>query len=165
MLLLFRQQDKAGARWSWLAALGGPLGLAAYGLWIGTVTGDPLGPILAQGAWDFGAVPEAVAEPWVVAVAAIVYGASLVLVLRLAWDRWRSHVDGAGVSWAVMNLAALVVARRVASLPRYLAPVTQLAEQLTGGRYASRTVRLVLGASVAGYAVMAVLHFGLKLAP
>lgn len=165
LLWLFVQQDRGRPRWSWLTSLGGPLGLAVYGLWIGALTGDPLGLILSQGAWDFGAVPEAVAEPWALAIAAVIYGATLVLVVRLAWDRWRTHADDAGVSWALINLAALVVARRVASLPRYLAPVTQVAEQLAGGTYARHTIGLVLAASVAGYAVMAVLHFGLKLAP
>jgi Dolichyl-phosphate-mannose-protein mannosyltransferase len=165
MLWLFWQQDRGKARWSWLATLGGPIGLAAYGLWVGGLTGDPLGPILAQGAWDFGAVSDAVAEPWVVAVAAVIYGATVVLSLRLLWDRRRARVDGAGVAWGAVNLAALVVARRVQSLPRYLAPVTQLAEQLASGTYSPRTVRLVVAASVAAYALLAVLHFALKLAP
>jgi len=165
LLWLFAQQDRGRPRWSWLAALGAPLGLAAYCLWIGNLTGDPLGPILAQGAWDFGAVPGAVAEPWVVAVAALIYGSTAVLALKLLWDRWRARIDAPGVSWGAVNLAALVVARRVASLPRYLAPVTQIAEQLVGGDYQPRTVRLILAASVAAYSVLAVLHFALKLAP
>ena len=110
-------------------------------------------------------MPGAVADPWVVAVAALIYGSTVVLALRLLWDRWRARTDGPGVAWGLTNLAALVVARRVASLPRYLAPVTQIAEQLTGGRYARRTVRLILAGSVAAYTVLAVLHFGLKLAP
>lgn len=165
MLWLFWQQDRGKPGWSWLATLGGPIGLAAYGLWIGGLTGDPLGPILAQGAWDFGAVPEAVADPWVVAVAAVIYGATVVLALRLLWDRRRARTDPSGVWWGAVNLVALVVARRVASLPRYLAPVTQLAEQLASGAYSQRTVRLILAGSVAAYSVLAVLHFALKLAP
>ena len=165
LLWLFVQQDQGRPRSSWLAALGAPVGLAAYCLWIGNLTGDPLGPILAQGAWDFGAVPGAVAEPWVVAVAALIYGSTAVLALKLLWDRWRARIDAPGVSWGAVNLAALVVARRVASLPRYLAPVTQIAEQLVGGNYRPRTVRLILAASVAAYSVLAVLHFALKLAP
>ena len=165
LMWLFVRQDGGRPHWSWLAALGGPIGLAAYALWVGTLTGDLLGPILAQGAWDFGAVPGAVADPWVVAVAALIYGATVVLSLRLLWDRWRARTDASGVTWGVMNLAALVVARRVASLPRYLAPVTQIAEQLASGRYAHLSVRLVLAGSLTAYSVLALLHFGLKLAP
>jgi hypothetical protein len=106
-----------------------------------------------------------VAEGWVIVLAALVYGTTALVELRLLWDRWRSGVDRAGVAWAALNVAALVVARRVASLPRYIAPVTQLAEQMAGGAYRVGVVRLALGASVAGYVVLALLHFSLELAP
>lgn len=165
LLWLFVREDRGRPNLSWVASFGGPIGLAAYSLWIGQLTGDPLGPILAQGAWDFGAVPGAVADPWVVALAAAIYGATALLTLRLLRDRWRMRSDAPGVAWGVMNLAALVVARRLQSLPRYLASVTQVAEQLVSGRYAPRTVRLILVGSVAAYTVLTVLHFSLKLAP
>ncbi|MEA2622252.1 MAG: hypothetical protein QOH61_1162 [Chloroflexota bacterium] len=165
LLVLFWRQDARRARASWLWSLGGPIGLAAFCVFVGGVAGDPLIPITAQGAWELGAVPGAVADAWVLMLAALVYGATALVELRLLWDRWRSASDPAGVAWAVVNVAAMAVARRVASLPRYMAPVTQLAEQLAGGGYAPRTVRLVVAGSVCGYVVLALLHFGLELAP
>ena len=42
-----------------------------------------------------------------------------------------------------MNIAAIVVARRVQSLPRYLAPITQAAEQLASGRYGRKVVATI----------------------
>jgi hypothetical protein len=64
-----------------------------------------------------------------------------------------------------VNIAAIVVARRVQSLPRYLAPITQAAEQLASGRYGRRVVATILAGSVVCYCVLALLHFGLLLAP
>jgi hypothetical protein len=165
LLLIFWRQDRGRPRPSWLLALGGPLGLADFCVAIGTLTGDPLAPILAQGAWDFGSVPAAVAEGWVVLVAALIYGTTAIVELRLLWDRWRSGVDLAGVAWGAINVAALVVARRVASLPRYIAPVTQLAEQMAAGGYGPRIVRFALASSIGAYVALALLHFSLKLAP
>lgn len=165
LLVIFWRQDRGRFQPSWLLALGGPLGLADFCAAIGALTGDPLGPILAQGAWDFGSVPAAVAEGWVLVVAALIYGATSVVELRLLWDRWRSGADPAGLAWGAVNVAAMVAARRVASLPRYIAPVTQLAEQMASGKYSPRLVRLVLSGSVAAYVVLALLHFSLKLAP
>jgi Mannosyltransferase (PIG-V) len=165
LAILWWRQDRGRPRPSWLWSLGGPAGLAAFCVAVSGVTGDVLAPIRAQAAWDFGAVSGAVADGWVIVVAALAYGLSGFLELRLLWDRWRAGIDRAGVGWAAINLAAMVVARRIQSLPRYLAPVTALPEQLASGRYASRTVPWILAASVAAYVVLAVLHFGLWLAP
>jgi hypothetical protein len=165
LLILFYRADGNRFRVSWLAALGPLVGLALACGYIGTITGDPLAPLLQQAAWDFGAVAGAVAEPWVLVLAAAVYLGTAAVFLRLLIDRWRWREDPAGVTWAVLNAGALVVARRVQSLPRYLAPVVQLAEEFASGRRSQRFVRLVLTGSVAGYAVLALLHFSLKLAP
>jgi hypothetical protein len=62
-------------------------------------------------------------------------------------------------------VAAIVVARRLQSLPRYLAPVTQAAEQLASGRYGPRVVGSIVAGSALSYCVLALLHFGLQLAP
>ena len=69
------------------------------------------------------------------------------------------------MAWAAVNVVAILAARRVQSLPRYLAPITQAAEQLASGRYRPRIVGSILAASVASYCVLALLHFGLFLAP
>jgi hypothetical protein len=165
LLLLFASQDRSRPRRSWLWALGAPAGLAAFGLAIGTLTGDPLTPLTGQSIWDVGGVPGAVAPAWVLVVAAVVYGSVVLVDARLLVDRWRGRDDRAGDGWGLANVATIIVARRVASIPRYMAPVTQLAEQLAGGPYRRRAIRIVLAGSVAGYAVLAILHFALLLAP
>jgi hypothetical protein len=165
LVILFYRTDRARFRLSWLAALGPLGGLALACGYIGSVTGDPLAPVLQQAAWNFGAVSGAVAEPWVLALAAAVYLGTAVVFLRLLIDRWRWRQDPGGVAWGVLNAGALVVARRVQSLPRYLAPVIQLAEEFAAGRRSPRFVRVVFAGSVAGYTVLALLHFSLKLAP
>jgi len=165
LLLLFASKDGRRPRLSWLWAFGGPVGLAAFGLFVGSVTGDPLTLLSAQSIWDAGGVPGSVAPAWVLLIAAIVYAGGALVDAWLLLDRWRQGRDQAGVAWALANVAAIAVARRIASLPRYLAPVTQTAEQLAGGRYGPRVVRLLLAGSVAGYVVLAVLHFALLLAP
>jgi hypothetical protein len=165
LLLLFAARDGRRPRLSWLWALGPPVGLAAFGLAISGITGNPLTPLTGQSIWDLGSVPGAVAPPAVLLIAAIVYAGVAVVDVRLLLDRWRGDGDHAGVAWGLANIAAIVVARRVASIPRYLVPVTQLAEQLSGGGYGSRALRVVLAGAVAGYVVLAVLHFALLLAP
>jgi hypothetical protein len=165
LVILFYRMDRARFRISWLAALGPLVGLGLACGYIGSITGDPLAPLLQQAAWNFGAVSGAVAEPWVLVIAALVYVGTAAVFLRLLIDRWRWREDPAGVSWGVLNAGALIVARRVQSLPRYLAPVVQLAEEFASGRRSRRFVRVVLAGSVAGYAVLALLHFSLKLAP
>ena len=82
-----------------------------------------------------------------------------------SWRHPPTPRDHAGLAWAAVNVAALLVVRRAQSLPRYLAPITQAAEQLAGGRYRRRVVGTILAASVAAYCVLALLHFGLFLAP
>jgi hypothetical protein len=169
LLVLFAQADGRRPRPSWLWALGPPLGLAGFCLAIGRVTGDPLTPIVAQATWDLGGVPGAVAQSWVLAVAAIVYAPTIGLGLWLGFERWRQRRDPAGVTWGLANLGAVALARRVASLPRYMAPVTQLAEQLVeqpaGGARRRSLVGAVLVGAVGGYMVLAILHFSLLLAP
>ncbi len=164
LLLLFAARDGRRPRLSWLWALGGPVGLAGFGLFIGGVAGDPLALLTAQSIWDTG-VPGAVAPASVLAVAAFVYAAVALVEARVLLDRWRAHADDAGIGWGLANMAAMLVARRIASLPRYLAPVTQLAEQLAVGGYSRRVVRLVFAGAVVGYTALAVLHFALLLAP
>jgi hypothetical protein len=164
LLLLFAARDGRKPRVSWLWALGGPLGLVAFAVYIGAVTGEPFALLTAQSIWDTG-VPGAVAPASALIVGGIVYGPVALVEARLLLDRWRTRADDAGVGWALANVAAIVLARRIASLPRYLAPVTQLAEQLAGGNYGKRAVRLVLAVAVAGYTALAVLHFALLLAP
>jgi hypothetical protein len=164
LLLLFAARDRRTPRLSWLWALGGPLGLAAFGAFIGGLSGDPFALLTAQSIWDTG-VPGAVAPVSALAVGVIVNVAVLLVEARLLLDRWRARVDDAGIGWALANLAAILVARRIASLLRYLAPVTQLAEQLAGGNYGRRVVQLALAGAVAGYAALAILHFALLLAP
>ena len=164
LLLLFAARDGRKPHASWLWALGGPLGLVAFAAFIGGVTGEPLALLTAQSIWD-GGVPGAVAPASALVVGAIVYAAVALVEARLLLDRWRARADGTGVGWALANVAAILVARRIASLPRYLAPVTQLAEQLAGGKYRRRTVKLVLAGAVVGYTALAVLHFALLLAP
>ncbi|MFI5254804.1 MAG: mannosyltransferase family protein [Candidatus Limnocylindrales bacterium] len=165
LLVLFALADGRRPRPSWLWALGPPAGLAAFCLAIGGVTGDPLTPISAQVSWDLGVVPGAVAQTWVLVVAALVYAPTIGLGLWLGWRRWRGRRDLAGVSWGLANLGAVVIARRVASLPRYMAPVTQLAEELTSGAFGRRPVTAILVLALAGYVVLALLHFSLLLAP
>ncbi|MGH2406753.1 MAG: glycosyltransferase family 39 protein [Candidatus Limnocylindrales bacterium] len=165
LIVLFVAADGRRPRLSWLWSLGPALGLIGAGLLIGRVTGDPLSLITAQASWDLGSVPGAVAPTWVLAVAALVYAPTVGLGLWLGYRRWRARRDTAGAAWALANLGAVAVARRVASLPRYLAPVTQLAEELVGGEHSRRTVRLVLVGALAGYVVLAALHFSLLLAP
>lgn len=164
LLLVFAAQDRRTPRLSWLWALGGPIGLVAFALYIGGLTGDPLTLLSAQAIWD-SAIPGAIAPAWVLVVAAIVYAGIALVEARLLLDRWRDGRDQASVGWGLANVAAIIVARRVASLPRYLAPVTQLAEQLATGRYGPRAIRLALAGCVGGYIVLAVLHFALLLAP
>ena len=113
-------------------------------------------------------MPSAVAEPWVIVIAAVVYAGTALVFAALLLDRWRRPprpADRAGLAWALVNVAAMLVARRLQSLPRYLAPVTQAAEQLASGRYRSRVVTTILAGSVASYCILALLHFGLLLAP
>jgi 4-amino-4-deoxy-L-arabinose transferase-like glycosyltransferase len=164
LLLLFASRDGRKPRLSWLWALGGPLGLAAFGAFIGGMNADPFALLTAQSIWDTG-VPGAVAPASALAVGIIVNVAVLLVEARLLLDRWRGHSDAAGSGWALANVAAIVAARRIASLLRYLAPVTQLAEQLASGTYRRRVVSLALAGAVAGYAALAVLHFALLLAP
>lgn len=165
LVILFRRTDGGRPRASWLAAAGPLVGLALVCGYLGAVTGDPLAPLLQQAAWDFGAVTGAVADSWVLVVAALVYIGTAAVALRLLLDRWRSREDPVGVSWAAVNIAALAAARRVQSLPRYLAPIVQLAEEFASGRRSARFVRVVLGGSVVAYTVLALLHFSLRLAP
>jgi len=165
LLLLFMAHDGRRPRVSWLWALGGPIGLLLFGLFIGTVTGNTLTPVTGQAIWDVGGVSDAVAPPAVLLVAAFSYSCVVLVHARLLFDRWRGGFDRPGVAWGLANVAAIIAARRVASVPRYLVPVTQLAEQLSGGGYAGRAVRVVLAGAAAGYVVLAVLHFALLLAP
>ncbi len=165
LLILFAQQDGRRPRRSWLWSLGAPIGLGIFCVAIGRVTGDLLTPIRAQAAWDFGEVPGAVAEPWVIVVAALIYGATALAEVKLLYDRWRTRHDTAGMSWALLNFGAIAAARRVQSLPRYLAPVTQVPEQLAGGAYRPVVVRTILAVAVASYVVLAILAFRLLLAP
>jgi Dolichyl-phosphate-mannose-protein mannosyltransferase len=165
LLITYWRADGGRIRVSWLTALGPVLGLVAYCGFLGATLGDPLAPISAQIAWDFGTVAGAVADGWVVLVAAVIYAATAAVALRLLVDRWQRRTDPAGVSWALVNVLALAVARRIASLPRYLAPVVQLAEEFASGRRSPRFVRLVMAGSVAAYTVLALLHFSLRLAP
>jgi 4-amino-4-deoxy-L-arabinose transferase-like glycosyltransferase len=165
LLILFAQQDGRRPRTSWTWALAAPFALGVFGLAMGRVTGDILAPITAQWAWELGVVPGAVAAPWVLVVAALVYGGTALLALVLLIHRWRRRPDRAGMAWAVVNVGAIVVARRLQSLPRYLLPVTSIAEQLASGGYRQRVVRGILSASIVGYVVFALLHFSLQLAP
>ena len=165
LLVLFVAADGRRPRISWLWGLGPVVGLVGAGLLVGRVTGDPLTLVTAQASWDLGAVPGAVAQPWVLVVAALVYAPTVGIGLWLGYRRWRARRDPAGVAWALANLGAVVVARRVASLPRYMAPVTQLAEQLAGGAHSRRTIGFVLSGATVGYVVLATLHFSLLLAP
>ncbi len=165
LVILFYRTDGARFRGSWLAALGPVVGLALACGYIGAITGDPLAPLLQQAAWDFGAVAGAVADPWVIGIAAVIYLGTAAVFLRLLIDRWRWGKDPPGVTWGVLNAGALVVARRVQSLPRYLALVIQLAEEFASGRRSRTFVRLVLAGSVTGYTVLALLHFSVRLAP
>jgi hypothetical protein len=169
LLVLFAGADGRRPRPSWLWALGAPLGLAGFCLAIGRVTGDPLAPIVTQVTWDLGGVPGAVAQTWVLVVAAIVYAPTIGLGLWLGFERWRWRRDPAGVVWGLANLGAVALARRVASAPRYMAPVTQLAEQLAeqpaGVAHRRWLVGAVLVGAVGGYVVLAILHFSLLLAP
>lgn len=165
LLVLFVTADGRRPRASWLWSLGPPLGLVGFCLAIGRITGDPLSPIAAQVTWDLGGVPSAVAPTWVLVVAALVYVPTVGLGLWLGWRRWRAGRDPAGVAWGLANLGAVVVARRVASLPRYMVPVTQLAEELASGTLPRRLAGVVVGGAVAGYVILALLHFGLLLAP
>jgi hypothetical protein len=168
LLILCWAQDRGRPRASWLWALGPPLGtLIVAGLMAG-ITGDPLALLADQVAWELGEVPAAVAEPWVIAVAAVIYAGTALVFAALLVDRWRRPprpADRAGLAWGLLNILAIVVARRPQSLPRYLAPITQAAEQLASGLYRARTVGAILVVSVVAYCVLAVLHFGLFLAP
>jgi hypothetical protein len=165
LMVLFALADGRRPRASWLWALGPLLGLVAFCLAIGRLTGDPLTPIAAQASWDFGGVTGAVAPTWVLAVAAIVYAPTIGLGLWLGVERWRGRRDPAGVAWGLVNVGAVLVARRIASVPRYIVPVTQLAEQLVAGAHPRRVVVVVLAASLVGYVALALLHFSLLLAP
>lgn len=165
LLVLFALVDGRRPRASWLWALGPPVGLTAFCLWIGGLTGDPLAPVLGQAAWDFGAVPGAVVPTPVLVVAALVYTPTIALALWLGYRGWRGRRDRSGLAWAMANLGAVLVARRIASVPRYLVPVTQLAEQLATGTQSRRIIGVVLAGSVAGYVVLGLLHFSLLLAP
>lgn len=168
LLVLCWQRDRRRPRASWLWALLAPLGTLAVAWLMASISGDPLALLASQAIWELGEVPAAVAEPWVVLVAAVVYGGTAAVFIGLLIDRWRhrpSTSDPAGMAWAAVNIAAILVARRVQSLPRYLAPITQAAEQLASGRYRHRVVASILVASVVCYCVLALLHFGLFLAP
>jgi hypothetical protein len=165
LLIVFALQDSRRPRLSWAWALGAPAGLALFGLAAGWVTGDILAPMRWQSVWDLGAVAGAVAEPWVLVVAGIVYAGTAAVAIWLLFDRWRGGKDPAGVAWGILNVGAILIARRLQSLPRYLAPVTGIAEQLTSGRYGLRVVEAVVAGAVFGYVVLALLHFSLRLAP
>jgi hypothetical protein len=168
LLVLCWQRDGHRPRASWLWAMLAPLGTLAVAWLMASIAGDPLALLASQAIWELGEVPAAVAEPWVILVAAVVYGGTAAVFIGLLIDRWRHRPtppDPAGLAWAAVNLAAIAVARRVQSLPRYLAPITQAAEQLASGRFGHRVVATILAASVACYCVLALLHFGLLLAP
>jgi hypothetical protein len=168
LLILCWTQDRGRPRASWLWALGAPLGTLVVGALMADITGDPAALLADQVAWELGEVPAAVAEPWVIVVAAVIYGGTALAFAGLLIDRWRRPPrppDRAGLAWGLLNIIAVVVARRPQSLPRYLAPITQAAEQLASGLYRARTVVAILAASVTGYCVLALLHFGLYLAP
>lgn len=168
LLVLCWVRDERRSDGSWLWALLAPLGTLAVASLMASISGDPLALLASQAIWELGEVPAAVAEPWVILVAAVIYGGTAAVFLGLLIDRWRhppQPPDRAGLAWAAVNLAAIVAARRLQSLPRYLAPVTQAAEQLASGRYGRRLVTSIVAASVAAYCVLAVLHFGLFLAP
>jgi hypothetical protein len=168
LLVLCWTQDRGKPRASWLWALAAPLGTLAVAWLMASIAGDPLALLASQAIWELGEVPSAVAEPWVLATAALIYGGTALVFAGLLIDRWRhppTPSDRAGLAWAVVNVAALLVARRAQSLPRYLAPITQAAEQLAGGRYRPRVIVSLVAASVASYCVLALLHFGLFLAP
>ncbi|MBX3031502.1 MAG: glycosyltransferase family 39 protein [Chloroflexi bacterium] len=172
LLLIYLRQDGPRPRLSWLGALAPALGIGAFGLAMWQLTGDPIAPLTAQAAWDFGGVPDIPPEPWVLAIAGIIYGGTILIALRLLVDQWgatrRGGRWGAGVpvmAWTLLNIAVIAAARRLQSLPRYLVPVTLLAEGVASGRYGRRWVTGVLGASVVAYTVLAILHFSLRLAP
>jgi hypothetical protein len=165
LLVLFALADGRKPRPSWLWALGPPAGLAAFCLAMGSITGDPFAAFGGQAVWDLGTVAGAVIPTWVLAVAAVVYAPTIALALWLGYRSWRGRRDRVGVAWGLANLAAVIVARRVASVPRYIVPVTQLAEQLAAGTHSRRLVGFVLAGSVVGYTVLAILHFSLLLAP
>jgi len=165
LLVLFAHADGQRPRPSWLWALGPPLGLIAFGLAIGRITGDPLSPIVGQGTWDIGIVPGAVVQTWVLVVALLVNVPTIGLGLWLGFERWRGRRDPAGVVWGLANVVVVVVGRRIASLPRYMVPVTQLAEQVADGTHGRRLVGAILVGAVGGYVVLALLHFSLLLAP
>jgi hypothetical protein len=168
LLILCWTQDRHQPRVSWLWGLGAPLGTLVVAALMAGITGDPLALLADQVAWELGEVPAAVAEPWVIVVAAVIYGGTALVFAGLLIDRWRRPPrppDRAGLAWGLLNVLALVVARRPQSLPRYLAPITQAAEQLASGLYRARTVGAILVASVAAYCILALLHFGLFLAP
>lgn len=167
-----RREDGRRFRPSWLWSLAPVLGLVAFFAYVGAVTGDPLAPLRAQAVWDPGQVPDAVpplqdllAVGLVYGAGALVYGAVALVEGRLLVDRWRGRRDPAGVAWVLANLAVIVASRRVASLPRYLAPLVQLPEQAAGGGYPTRAVQAILAGSVAGFVVLGLLHFSLLLAP
>jgi hypothetical protein len=168
LLVLCWQRDGHQPRASWLWALLAPLGTLGVAWLMASIAGDPLALLASQAIWELGEVTTAVAEPWVILVAAVVYGGTAAVFLGLLIDRWRHRPappDPAGLAWAAVNIAAIVVARRVQSLPRYLAPITQAAEQLASGRYGRKVVATILAGSVVCYCVLALLHFGLLLAP
>lgn len=168
-LAFFWQDGRRSRGWrmrrSWLWALlpfGGLLAVCAI---VGAATGDALAPLHAQGAWELGAVVDAVAPLWVLVIGGVVYGATIAVEAKLLFDRWRHGGDGIGVSWALANLAAIAVARRLQSFPRYAVPVTQLAEQAADGPYRPTLVRAIAWGSIIGFVVLGVLHFALQLAP
>jgi hypothetical protein len=168
LVVLCWSQDQGRLRASWLWGLGAPIGTLSVAWLMASLEGDPLAMLASQAIWELGEVPAAVAEPWVLMVAAVIYAGTALVFAALLLDRWRHPphpADRAGLVWGLVNVLAIIAARRVQSLPRYLAPVTQAAEQLASGRYRSRVVASILGASVVSYCVLAVTHFGLLLAP
>jgi hypothetical protein len=169
LIVLFALADGRRPRLSWLWALGPPAGLVAFCVGLAQVTGDFFSPIAAQKTWDFGTVPGAVTPTWVLVIAALIYGPTVGVGLWLGYRRWRDGHDQVGVAWYVANVGAIVFARRLASLPRYLAPVPQLAEQLMDGHADGRHRRSVVVAILVGAAlgclVLSGLAFGLQLPP
>lgn len=168
LLMIFARQDGRRPRRSWLWALGAPLGLCVFGVAMEQVAGDALAPIRAQDAWEYGRIPDATTELWVLAIATVVYGGVALTIGRALWDRWRAgppSILRPGVGWGLLNVMTIAAAHRLQSLPRYLAPITSAAEQLASGAYQVRVVGAVVAASLVGYTVLALLHFGLRLAP
>jgi hypothetical protein len=168
LLILFLRQDGRRPRPSWAWAAVPVLGIGGFALFMWHLTGDPLAPLTAQSAWDFGRVPDTPPDPWVLALAGVIYGGTALVALRVLVDQTRAATrtdDRAGLAWALLNIVAIGAARRLQSLPRYLAPITLLAEGLASGRYRPRVVAGALAGSIAAYAVLAMLHFSLRLAP